>query len=41
MCKNAVKKLQFVTMYVPDWYKTKEMCDKVIRENGQRLGLIP
>ena len=22
MSKNAVKKLPFITMYVPDWYKT-------------------
>ena len=26
MCKNAVKKLLFAIMYVPDWYKTQEMC---------------
>ena len=27
MCVNAVKKLSFVIMYVPDQYKTPEMCD--------------
>ena len=28
-------------LYVPDWYKTQEMCDKVILENGRTLRLIP
>ena len=27
MCKNAVKKLAFVTTYVPDQHKTKVTCD--------------
>ena len=39
MCKNAVKKLQFVIKYAPDQYKTKEMCDKVFKENCGMLGL--
>ena len=26
-CKNAIKKLLFVTRYVSDRYKTQEMCD--------------
>ena len=29
MCKNAVKRLQFVIKY-PDCFETKQMCDKVI-----------
>ena len=29
MCKHAVKKLPFLIKYVPDWYKTPQMCDKV------------
>ena len=27
MYKNAVKKLPFIIKYVPDLYKTKEMCN--------------
>ena len=30
MCKNAVKKLPLVIKYVPNQYKTQEICDKVI-----------
>ena len=40
MCKNGVKKLQFVIIFIPDQYKTKEMCDKVIIENGWMLDLF-
>ena len=41
MCKNAVKKFPFVIKYVPDQYKTNEICDKVIIENGRMLGFTP
>ena len=41
MCKNRVKKLPFVIMYVPERYKTQEMCDKGILENDRMLKLIP
>ena len=34
MCKHAAKKMRFVIRYVPDQYKTQEMCDKPILENG-------
>ena len=34
MCKNAIKKLQFIIKHFSDWYMTQEMCDKVILENG-------
>ena len=37
MCKHAVKKLPFVTRYVPDRYKTQEICDKVNLENDRTL----
>ena len=30
MCKNAAKKLPFIITYVPDQYKTQEMCDKAV-----------
>ena len=32
MCKNALKKLQFVIRYVPHRYNTQEICDKFILE---------
>ena len=38
MCKNTIKILSFTLKYVPDQYKTKEMCDKVIIDNGGMLG---
>ena len=41
MCKNAVKKLPFVIMYVCDKYKTQEMCNKVILGNGGILKFVP
>ena len=39
--KNAVKTLPFVTKYVSDCFKTKEVCDKVILEKGGMLWFIP
>ena len=27
--------------YVPDQYKTKSMCNKIILENGGTLGSVP
>ena len=41
MCKNVVKKMPFIIRYVPDWYETQEVCDKVILENGRRLMFAP
>ena len=40
ICIRAVKKLLFVMRYVSDWYKTQQMCDKVIVENDGTLGLF-
>ena len=34
ICKHAAKGLPFVIRYVPDRYKTQQMCDKAILENG-------
>ena len=34
MCKHAVKKLPYLLRYIPDQYKTHQMCDKAILENG-------
>ena len=41
MCKHAVKKLLFIIRYVPDQYKTQQMCDKSILENGGTLEAVP
>ena len=41
MCKNTVKKLQFVKKYVRHCYRTKEMCGKVILGNFGMLMFIP
>ena len=40
MCKHAVKKLPCLLRYVPDQYKTKQMCDKAILENGGTLKCV-
>ena len=37
MSKHALKNLPFVIRYVPDQYKTQQMCDKAILENGGTL----
>ena len=34
LCKHAVKKLPYLLRYVPDRYKTQQICNKVILENG-------
>ena len=39
--KDDFKKLPLVVRYVPDRYKTQEMCDKVILENDETLILVP
>ena len=41
MCKHAVKKILFVVRYVPDQYKTQEMCDEAILETGGILKPVP
>ena len=38
--KNPFKMLLFVVRYVTDWYKTQEMYDKIILENGGTLMMI-
>ena len=37
MCKHAVKKLPYLIRYVPDQYKTQQMCDIATLENGGTL----
>ena len=33
MCKHAVKKLLYLSRYVPDQYNTQQMYDKAILDN--------
>ena len=41
-CVNMqLKKLPFLIRYVPNQYKTQQMCDKAILENGGSLGSVP
>ena len=39
--KHAVKKLSLVIRYVPGQYKTQQMFDKAILENGGTLESVP
>ena len=41
MCKHAVKKLPYLLRYVPNQYKTRQMCDKAILQNGGTLKFVP
>ena len=41
MCKYAVKKLPFIIRYIPDQYKTQQMCDKALLENSRTLDSVP
>ena len=41
MCKHAVKKLPYLKRYVPDQYKTQQLCDKAILENGGTSESVP
>ena len=37
ICQHAVKKLTFLTGYIPNEYKTKQICDLAILENSGTL----
>ena len=37
MCKLEVEKLPYLLINVPDQYRTQQMCDKAILENGGTL----
>ena len=41
MCKHAVKKLPYLLRCVPAQYKTQQMCDKAILENGGTVKSVP
>ena len=34
ICKHAAKKLPLLIRYVPDRYKTQQMCDKAVLGNA-------
>ena len=36
-----LKKLPYLLRYVPDWYKTQQMFDKAIIENGGTVKSVP
>ena len=41
MLKHAVKKLAFAERYETYWYKTQQICDKAVLENGGTLESVP
>ena len=41
MCKYTVTKLPFIIRYVPDWYKSQEMCDKAFVDFLSALKIVP
>ena len=41
MRKHAVKKLPYLLKYVPDQYKTPQICDNAIPENGRTVESVP
>ena len=41
MYKHAVKKIPYLLRYVPDQYKTQQICEKAILENGGTLKSVP
>ena len=41
MCKHAGKNLPYLLRYVLDQYKTQQMCDIAISENGRTLNSLP
>ena len=41
VCKHAVKKLAFTIRYVSDRYKTQQICNEAIIENGGALESVP
>ena len=41
MCKDTVKKLPYVSRYVPDQCKAQWMSDKFVPESGGTLKSVP
>ena len=41
MYKHAAKKLPDLLRHVPNQYKSQQMCDKAILENGGTLKSVP
>ena len=40
-CEACSWKLPYLLRYVPDQYKTQQMCDKAVLENGGTLNSVP
>ena len=40
MCDKTVDDYSIALEFVPDWCKSKEMCDKTISENSFMLNII-
>ena len=40
-CVRWVKELPVILRYISDQYKSQEMCDKAILENGGTLTSVP
>ena len=40
MCKHAGENLPFLIRYVPDQYKTQQMCNKAVLGNGGTLKFV-
>ena len=41
MCKDTIKKLAYLSRYIPDRYETQQICNKVVLENGETLKFVP
>ena len=41
MCKHAIQKLPYLLRYVPDRFRTQQVCNKAILENGGTLQSVP
>ena len=41
MCNKAVNKYVLGFDYIPDWYKTQEMCERTISEDPFLLAYCP
>ena len=41
MCKHTIQKLPYLLRYVPDRFRTQQVCNKAILENGGTLQSVP
>ena len=40
LCKHSIKKLPYLLRYVPDQYKTQQICDKAVLEKVEHRSLF-